>query len=269
MIKLVVTDLDGTLLNSKREISKKNQETIKKLQESGCMICFASGRPYQGIDKYAKEVNLSNTQSYLITNTGANVYDYSNHKLLYSNWLDMSDYNEISKYMNDCDVQIAGYTDESLYCFSKDINPALIYDKDLLGMDLIVVDATKCNEKFCRFNVMGEKEAIDQAILKLPQDFFEKYYTVRNESFSFEILNKHSGKKNALLQLVDYLGLDLETEVVTIGDNYNDAGMLSITTQSIAMGQSNDDIKNIAKYVTLSNDEDGFSSILNDLIIKQ
>lgn len=268
MIKLIVTDLDGTLLNHDRKISKKNEETVRRLQNEGFIVCFASGRPFNGIDKYAQQCDLDAHESYFITNTGSKVFDYKNFKLISSHTLSIEDYKYIHSFIKDLDVQVAGYTEDTLYSFSEILNPALVHDKGILNMNLQYGNPENCNEQFGRFNIMGSKEDVDEAVSRLPKEFFESYYTVRNETFSFEVLNKKSGKGNALKTLASYLNVDLDTEVLTIGDNYNDLEMLKITGNSVSMGQSSVDIQSQTKYVTSSNDDDGFTKIMNDIVFK-
>ena len=266
MIKLIVTDLDGTLLNHDRKVSKTNENTIRKLQDEGYLVCFASGRPFQGMDCFAQQCDLASHESYFITNTGSKVFDYKNSKLISSHTLDVQDYKYICGFIKDLNVQIAGYTEDTLYSFSKVLNPALIHDQKILDMDLKYIDPEQCDEKFGRFNIMGSKESVDEAVSRLPKEFFDSYYTVRNETFSFEVLNKKSGKGNALETLTSYLNVDLDSEVLTIGDNFNDLEMLKITGNSVSMGQSCSEIQSQTKYVTSSNDDDGFSKIITKML---
>ena len=269
MIKLVVTDLDGTLLNHDRKISKENEKSIRKLQNEGYIVCFASGRPFRGMNDFAEQCDLSSHESYFITNTGSKVFDYKNSKLISSHTLNVQDYKYIYGFIGDLNVQIAGYTEDTLYSFSEILNPALIHDQKILNMDIKYADAEYCDKEFGRFNIMGSKESVDEAVSRLPKEFFDTYYTVRNETFSFEILNKKSGKGNALETLTSYLNLDLDNEVLTIGDNYNDLEMLKITKNSVSMGQSCSEIQNQTKYVTSSNDDNGFSKIVNEVVFKK
>lgn len=270
MIKLVVTDLDGTFLNDHSEVSLANKETIRRLQAAGIKVCFASGRPYDGMTSFAKMAGLENGESYFITNTGACVYEYPSRRLISNQTLTMSDYRELFKYVKDYDVQVVGYGDDKLYAFSHQHNEALLKDQSILKMDIEVLDPNiDYDLEFGRFNVMGSPEILDEVVTKIPQAFLNNYYSVRNISFSFEIENKNAGKGNALVALANYLKLDLKTEVLTCGDNMNDLEMLLVTANSCSMGQSKDIIKRQTKYVTDTNQNDGFTKIVNKVIFNQ
>ncbi|MEA4875263.1 Sugar phosphatase YidA [bioreactor metagenome] len=265
MIKLVATDLDGTLLNENRELSEVNKKTIKKMIDSNIILCFATGRPLNGIKHFLEECNLTNTESYSITNTGACIYRNQNFQLLKGEYLNECDYQLIEDYTKGTGVQVAGYSDFDLYSFSKVINPALIHDSKILSMPINETKIQDIVNPICRINIMGNKESIDYAISILPKEIFEKYYTVRNETFSFELLNKSSGKGNAIKFLMDYLGLNNE-EVLVLGDNFNDIDMLIEAGQSVAMGQAHEDIKRICTYVTDTNEKNGFTKAIEKLV---
>ena len=270
MFKLVVTDLDGTFLNGNRLVSAENKKAIKQLQAAGIKICFASGRPFKGMDRFAKEVGLGKGESYFITNTGARAYNYNSRQLIYNKILNMSDYLQLAKYIEDDDVQIVAYGEDKLYSFSKNINDTLKYDQSILKMEIEVIDSKSfSNLNFGRMNIMGSKTAIDNAVSKIPVDFLSQYYTVRNEDFSFEFENKMAGKGNALKALAKYLNLDLDTEVLTFGDNFNDLEMLMATGNSVSMGQSCDAIKSKTKYVADTNCNDGFAKMVYKLVFNK
>ncbi len=267
MIKLIVTDLDGTLLNSSRELSETNKKTIAKLQTKGYLVCFASGRPHASVKEVAKRANLMSNESYLITNTGSGVYDLKKDEFICSNTLSIDTYWQILEFIKQCKVQLTVYTENKLISFDENINDALYHDQDILKMPIEVMDPSVFNEAIGRLNVMGTKKEIDAAIKLIPKKILEQYYFVRNEDFSFEILNKNAGKGNALRFLCDYLKIDLFSEVLTIGDNFNDLEMLEITGYSVAMGQSAKAIKQVTKYTTLSNDEDGFTHAIDAYVL--
>ena len=267
MIKMVVTDLDGTLLNSNRGLSSANREALMALQKQDVIVTFASGRPYDAMVGYAKEAKLYQNECYFITNSGAAIFDYHRDQLLLTNNVSVKDYFRIHPYLNDDEVLLAAYTDDKFYRFSECINSVMKRECEILNTDIIQIDPKTTDEEFARICILGTKEMIDRNIKNLPSEFYDDYYIIRNDLEIYEFLDKKAGKANALKELCSRLNLDLETEVLTIGDNMNDYEMLEITGHSVAMGQSADNIKAITKYVTSSNDEDGFAKIVNQIVI--
>lgn len=268
MIKLVATDLDGTLLNSDRELSDVNKKTIQKLIDSNIIICFATGRPLNGIKKFLKECGLEMIESYSITNTGACVYKNKGYEILREKYLNDKDYYLIESYANGISIQVAGYSDYDLYSFSTTISPALIHDSKILNMPIMKVEINNINNSICRLNIMGDKENIDYAIECLSDEILESYYTVRNETFSFELLNKNSGKGNAIKFLMKHLGLQRD-EILVLGDNFNDIDMLKEADFSVAMGQAHEDVKKVCRYITDTNDNNGFTVAIDRIIYKR
>ncbi|SJZ65495.1 Cof-type HAD-IIB family hydrolase [Anaerorhabdus furcosa] len=265
MIKLVATDLDGTLLNCNRELSDTNKRTIKKLIDSNIIVCFATGRPLGGIKKFLEQCNLTEIESYSITNTGACVYQNKGYEILRAKYLNSEDYHLIESYTNGINIQVAGYSDYDLYSFEKVINPALNHDSKILSMPITETDIYEITNPIGRLNIMGDKENIDQAISCIPEAVLENYYTVRNETFSFELLNKKSGKGKAIKFLMKYLGLQRD-EVLVLGDNFNDIDMLKEAGISVAMGQAHEDVKKVCTMITDTNDDDGFTKAIDEII---
>ncbi len=267
MHKFVVTDLDGTLLNSERNISEINTNTINDLFADDYIICFATGRTLHSTLIKINHLNINPENCYIICNTGSRVYHYKDLKLLSSNTINKDHLQEIHSYTKNSNVLLSAYTDEKIYVFDDKLNDAIVHDAQLLAMNITISNNETFDDDICRINVMGTKEDISSAIKDIPNNVLEKYYFVQNEKFSFEILNKNAGKANALSFLTKYLNIDLSYSFI-IGDNYNDYDMLKLSKESIAMGQSNDDIKKVCKYTTLSNDEEGFTYAINNYLNK-
>ncbi|SQA14355.1 Putative hydrolase M6_Spy0533 [Streptobacillus moniliformis] len=84
MIKLIATDMDGTLLNSKHEIAEKNIESIIKAQENGYTFVLASGRPTFAMIDFAKELKMDKFGGYIISFNGGEIIDCKTWKKIYS-----------------------------------------------------------------------------------------------------------------------------------------------------------------------------------------
>ena len=85
--KILVLDLDGTLTNSKKEITEKNRQTLLKAQEQGVKVVLASGRPTYGIAPLADALELDRFGGYVLAYNGGEIIDWSSKKLLYANVL--------------------------------------------------------------------------------------------------------------------------------------------------------------------------------------
>ena len=85
--RLLVLDLDGTLTNSKREISPRNLRTLLRLQQSGVRLVLASGRPTYGIVPLAEQLQMKENNGYILSYNGGEIIDWSTGELLYKNLL--------------------------------------------------------------------------------------------------------------------------------------------------------------------------------------
>lgn len=85
--RLLVLDLDGTLTNSKKEISPRNLRTLLRLQQSGVRLVLASGRPTYGIVPLAEQLQMKENNGYILSYNGGEIIDWSTGELLYKNLL--------------------------------------------------------------------------------------------------------------------------------------------------------------------------------------
>ena len=88
--RLLVLDLDGTLTNSKKEISPRNLRTLLRLQQSGVRLALASGRPTYGIVPLAEQLQMKENNGYILSYNGGEIIDWSTGELLYKNLLPLS-----------------------------------------------------------------------------------------------------------------------------------------------------------------------------------
>ena len=260
MIKLVVTDLDGTLLDENRLVSDGSRLAVKKARELGVNVAIATGRPYGGCIGVLKEIGLLEDAGYSIFNTGSSIQRNCDGQAAVSVHLDMSDLKKLQDFTKGYKANVAGYSAQKIYCNENIFYESLIHDSRLLDMPIYTI--LKDDLKFGRINIMGKEEDIAKILSEMPQDFKENYYIVQNETFSVEFLHRDAGKANALLRLCKYLGVDINTEVLVLGDGMNDLEMLKIAENSVAMANAKDEVKEVCKYTTVSNKEEGFAKAL-------
>ena len=107
---------------------------------------------------------------------------------------------------------------------------------------------------------------IDNIITKIPKDFHDKYTIVRSAPFFLEFLNKKVNKGSGLQALCNKLNID-PCEVIAVGDEENDRHMIEFAGLGVAMGNARDSIKEIANYITDSNDNHGVAKVISEFIL--
>lgn len=265
-IKLVAIDLDGTLLGKDREIVEKNKEVLQKLHARGIKIVLATGRPFNGFWWIRQELGLEGWEDYSISNTGAFVRRNADGKILVDNSLTTSDFEKISELLGDFDLQVGIFTKDVLYNNADEVNEGFLKDQRILRMPRQKYEKfDDISEKVARINFMGEKAEIDKFYEKNKEELENSYMTMRNETYSLEVLKKSAGKAKCLEKLCEHLGISLD-EVVYIGDGANDKEAIALAGIGVAMEGAGEDIKKVADYITKSNDDAGVAHFLEQFL---
>lgn len=290
MSKLIAIDLDGTLLNSFGEISTKNKEKLVEAHEKGAEVVLASGRTTESILNFATELGICN---YLISGNGAIVYDIKKQKILTNKFMKKNRLLEVIKTCEESGIYYNIYTEEAVITKSLKYN-TLFYSKEnekksddkKTKIEIIEdiykyveerekCDYTKvtiCAESFEMFSNVIEKlkeiknvEVLDvsrmtKKIIKCGDN------EIKLEYFYTEISNENVNKWTAIEYLMKMLNID-KKDVIAIGDNINDKEMLSHAEVGVATGNSNPEIKKIAKLVVADNNSDGVSEAVEKILV--
>lgn len=258
--KLIAVDLDGTLLQSNKKYSPQTTNYLKKLKEKGNIIVIATGRIFNFAIHVTDGAEFAN---YLISDAGATIYDVKNKKVISKKIIDNQDLIKIcSQYantwnrMNICDenyYNIYTYEDYKLREFEKQIldkQEFLKNCKDITHVSVIVHQ----NE------VKKVKDRLQELLPHLK-------ITIMQDSFSdkqwVEIFNKKVDKYNAIREIAEKENIDLK-DIISFGDGLNDIEMIKRSGVGVAMGNALPEVKENAKFITLSNDEDGIKYFLED-----
>ncbi len=266
MIKLCTIDLDGTLFDKNKNISKENIEAIKKAKENGCKIVIATGRPYNGVLPVLKKLDLLSEDDYVICYNGAKVFNVKTLEIIFSTTISGKDIKELyteSKRLN-----------TFFHAFRK--NEELITDRHNPYTDVetrinkiidILFDFNdiKDDDEFLKCMMVNEQSKITNAINNLNEKFKNKYSVVRSSNIFLEFLNSFTNKGSALEALANYLNIPI-SDTMAIGDAGNDIAMIKKAGIGVAMENSFDEVLKIADYITLSNENSGVAKAINKFI---
>ena len=269
MYKLIALDIDGTLLNSKKEVTKEVFDAIQMAKKKGVKVVLSTGRPLPGVQSLLKELKLNNEENYVVTFNGGLVQEISSQDVISNIEMSYEDfniiYNELSKKHN---VKIHINTPDSVVVPYKDAPKYSIHEANLNNIPVICMDESEINEDltFCKVMLIDEPEIIDNIITKIPKEFHDKYTIVRSAPFFLEFLNKKVNKGSGLQALCNKLNID-PCEVIAVGDEENDRHMIEFAGLGVAMGNARDSIKEIANYITDSNDNHGVAKVISEFIL--
>lgn len=253
--KLISVDLDGTLLNSNKKVSKLNKEVLNEFKNLGYIIVCNTGRNYCS----TKDVCEYSLFDYVILNNGSYLYDVNKNNGEYLATIDknlfQSIFDDLKEYIDSISYVSVNkyfvYNNKNNYIpkFVKDINSVNDIDEDISRITTII------------------KNDVD--IFKLQKFISNKYKNlycyIMKDSFDknkwIEINPKNIDKYMGLKILGDKLNINTN-EMICFGDGLNDVEMIKNVGVGIAVANALECVKNNAKYITLSNDEDGVAKFL-------
>lgn len=269
-IKLVASDIDGTLLNSDKKISYRTIETVEKLKQMGVHVVLCSGRPVSGVMPHLKKLGLTDHDNYVITFNGAKSSNVTNTKVIKTHPLGYDDFvkfHDLAQRLG-FGMQVVTLKSE-IFTTSANISKYTVRDAFNTNMQIKYrpADLISPDIEIAKIMFVDDPTRISKLGGQLPKEILTDYYAVRTGSWSFEFMNKDASKGNALMDLCEYLGID-PAETMAIGDQNNDLTMLEKAGIGVAMANGNDLVKKTADVLTPSNDDDGVAQAMERYILK-
>ena len=268
--KLLVLDVDGTLLNDEREISKRTLAALLKVQQMGVRIVLASGRPTYGLMPLAKTLELGNYGGFVLSYNGCQIIKAQNGEILFERRINPEMLPYLEKKARKNGFAIFTYHDDTLITDSPDNeyikNEALLNNLKIIKEDEF---STAIDFAPCKCMLVSEKK---KAVIGLEQHWEKRLAgtldAFRSEPYFLEVVPCGVNKANTLGALLEHLGVTRE-EVIAVGDGVCDVTMLQLAGMGVAMGHSQDSVKVCADYVTASNEEDGVALAVEKLILAE
>lgn len=275
-IKVIIMDVDGTLTNSKKQITPKTKEMLIAAQNKGIKLVLASGRPVSGLIGLAKELEMEKHHGLLVSFNGSKVVDCQTKEVLFNQTMRIEDAREILEHMKN--FKVYPMIDKGNYLFVNDVYKGMItYQNEKI--DIIQYEARGGNFKLCEIEDLssfvdfplnkiltaGDPEYLNEHYQDMMEPFKERLNCMFTAPFYFEFTAKGIDKAKALDSVLKPMGFQQE-EMVAFGDGDNDATMLSYAGIGVAMDNAQDSLKKIADKITLSNEEDGIAVMLETLL---
>lgn len=267
-IRLIVSDMDGTLLNEKQELSSDTIKILIQAQQQGIGVVLASGRGLKDLISYGKQLELDQYPlSGYITLNGLELYD-SKRKCIEKQqrltYADIITFNKISlKYQIPL---IIFFEDTSYLLNSTSINKSYLVDTSWVensNMDLI---KKQDETKLLKIVLCGNEESIEYMLNHLDENIFNQYEISKVEKQWVEINPKGINKGYGLLKYLNQYHL-AKNEVVVFGNGENDISMLKQTPNSVVVENALDGVKGYATYLCKNNNEDGVVKFIKEKIL--
>ena len=268
MIKLVAIDMDGTLLNSKKELLEETKQYFKDFhkKETETLLVLCTGRPETGIRPYLKDLGYLEENHYIISQNGANIYESRTGKRVMDAFLDSAAIQKWIELGKKHGISVMGAGVDYYYCFDQEPTEWMEFDVKLVSGKLKRIPTEESlNTDFYKILLMGDEEQLNEFETFIPQEWRDEFYVVRSQKYLVEVLTKGVNKAFGLEKLAQELNIQ-PSEIAAIGDAANDIEMLEYAGLAIAMGNASEEVKAIADIVTDTNENNGVIKAIDKLI---
>lgn len=261
--KALVLDIDGTLTNSKKEITPATKAAVQEVMKRGHKVILASGRPTLGMHRYEEELELRRYGGYLLSFNGARIVECATGEIIYQKILPQTLIPGLYRFakQNGCGL-ITYLGSEVISAFPVDeyielearINglPVRVAEDFLTFVDF---DVNKCL-------MTAAPEKAERFEAQLAERYGEYASIYRSEPFFIEIMSQNVDKAASLDRILPVIGVKRE-DTVCCGDGFNDISMIRYAGVGVAMGNAQQAVRDAADYITATNDEEGLVQVIS------
>lgn len=271
-IKMIGLDLDGTLLNTKKELTQYSRDVLKRAIDKGVLVLVATGRPFTGIPE---ELRTFPGMRYALTSNGARVLDTKENKVLIEELLPREDAIRALKVLRKYDTMQEIYFDGQGYADEEKMSEIHRYHHNphmweyVRKSRIVVPDVLKVAEQSDTDmdkiqGLFADMEERKQAWKELSND--NRISLVGSLKYNIEVNAAGVNKGKGLVRLGEILGIHRE-EIMACGDGDNDIEMLREVGFGVAMGNAEEEVKKAADYITETNDEDGVAKAIERFVL--
>ena len=266
--KLLVLDVDGTLLNDQKEITQRTHAALLKAQQMGVHIVLASGRPTKGVQPLAEALELNHYGGFILSYNGGQIINAQTGELLFEKRINPEMIPYLYRKANENGFTIFTYHQDFILT-NDPHNPhvqeeAALNKMRIIGTDNFIeaVDFSPC--KCILTSDDGEAlRGLESHWKRRLDGVLEAFLT---EDYFLEVAPHFINKGNTLAVLMEMLKVSTE-EVVAIGDGVADVSMLQLAGTGVAMGNARDSVKACADLTTLPNTMDGVAVAIEKAIL--
>lgn len=271
-IKVIMMDVDGTLMNSDKKLTPETKETLIRAQEMGIKVILASGRPTSGLLALGEELQMTKHNGLFVSYNGSKVIDCETMQTLFNEALSVEDGKAVLEHMKKFEAR--PMIDKGEYMYVNNVYNNII---QFNGGDFNVFDYESRGGNFLLCEKEDLADFLDYEVNKIlttaDPEYLKEHYQEMMEPFKdtlncmftgpfyFEFTAKGIDKAKALDTVLKPMGYTQE-QMIAFGDGMNDMSMVNYAGVGVAMDNAVQDLKDAADYITASNDEDGIAKAL-------
>lgn len=269
-IRLIVMDIDGTLVNSQRQLTPKTKEALIRLEEHGICLALASGRPYKGLIQLAKQLKMDEYNGILISSNGARAEILPSRTVRFEHAIPTELAKEVLEHLKQFDVYpmiedgnymlVNNVYQNEITCKGKTMN---IIDYEAHSNGFLLKESHNLTQSvnFSPSKILsaGSDVYLQEHYQEMEAPFKDRLDCMFTAPFYFEYTAKDTNKGAA----IESLGYAKE-QIVAIGDAQNDLPMFKKAEIKIAMGNAVDEVKSAADIVVDDNNHDGIGKWIEE-----
>jgi Cof subfamily protein (haloacid dehalogenase superfamily) len=263
--KMLVLDLDDTLLTDDHQISERNIAALMEAQEMGVKVVLASGRPTPAMQQYAAVLQMDKYSTFMISYNGAVITDLSTQTTIFEQSLSVSDIAQLYDFSIEQQVAIITYIDGSI--IANTYSDYVEVEKQITGMPLRIAS-----------DFMSEVVAptikcilLDDPIqLKTVEARLKALMPAKNictsKPFFLEVTASGIDKASSISHLASRLGIH-QSEIIAVGNAHNDLSMVQYAGLGVWVANVSPELRHLADLVVSSNQENGVAEVVEQYIL--
>lgn len=265
MYKLIAIDIDDTLINDDKKVTPATQKALEEAVAAGVVVTLATGRAYASAHVLARQTGLNVP---IITYQGALIKNLLDEKVLYERYVPTEAADKLFKYCIEHDLHLQTYIDDKLY--AREENQKLIDYTNLNGTKYYVEPdfAKLVAQPTPKMLIIDEPDYLDEIAPVLRELLGDSVHITKSKPNFLEFMHHEGTKGHALKFLANHFGCDL-SNTIAIGDSWNDHEMLEAAGLGVAMGNAIPALKEIADFVTASNNDDGVKLVIDKFVFNR
>lgn len=264
-IKMIASDMDDTLLNTERKISRRNLDAIKKAMEAGIIFTLATGRMYRSIKPFAEQMQLDVP---LISYNGALVKGALSEEVYVRKPMQLSTALDALAYCKEKDYYVQVYLDDDLLV--KEENEYSRMYSRVSGVPTTAMGETvyHIEKPPHKLLLMTSSEDFEAAWADVESRFKGRIDVTSSKDNFLELMEPGVNKWGAVKELAAGFNI-LPEEIMCIGDSNNDLSMITNAGLGVAVANAKPHIQRLAKMITASNDNDGVALAIENVLTQQ
>lgn len=265
----IAFDLDGTLLNSQGKILDSSKQAIHQARVKGIKVVLVTGRHHTAVKPYYYELDLDTP---ILCCNGTYIYQPQTNEVLVGNPLSSVQAEKVINLAEQHDIDLLMYSRDAMNYmrlnphmekFNKWVQSCPVEVRPNVQQINDFRSLLTPNETIWKFVISHpNRQVMENVVAELsPAEFSSEWSWIDR----VDVANNGNSKGGRLMDLLKLWNIDPQ-QVISFGDNHNDTSMITAVGMGVAMGNAEEDVKQQAKRVTLSNNEDGIAQVLNEIL---